>query len=155
MKSARESWVFIVLMPPFMGLGMWIEGGVTGLGAGLYSEECWPSCFAPGSPSFPNHSSSALYTPLTQSLADADALTAHCRVKVAAELKEERKKIAAKREEDLMRAENNYRKTFAAAEKSATKSSARSTRFMPTRLSRSRPLASANCDPPSTPTSAA
>ena len=39
-----------------------------------------------------------------------------CRVKVAAEFKEERKKIAARREEDLKRAEDSYRKAFAAAE---------------------------------------
>ena len=57
-----------------------------------------------------------LYTPLTQSLADADALTAYCRVKVAAELKEERKRIAARREEDLKQVEINFRKAFAAAE---------------------------------------
>ena len=48
-----------------------------------------------------------LYTPLTQSLADADALTAYCRVKVAAEFKEERKKIAARRDEDLRSVEHS------------------------------------------------
>ena len=41
---------------------------------------------------------------------------AFCRVKVAAEFKEERKKIAARRDEDLKRVEDHYKKTFAAAE---------------------------------------
>ena len=56
------------------------------------------------------------YVPLMQSLADADGLTAHCRGLVDARLKEERKRIAARRDDELKRAEENYRKAFAAAE---------------------------------------
>ena len=43
-------------------------------------------------------------------------LTAHCRGLVDAAFKEERKRIAARRDDDLKRAEENYRKAFAAAE---------------------------------------
>ena len=34
MKGGREAWVFILLISVFAGLGMLIEGGVTGLGVG-------------------------------------------------------------------------------------------------------------------------
>ena len=34
MKGGREAWVFILLISLFAGLGMLIEGGVTGLGVG-------------------------------------------------------------------------------------------------------------------------
>ena len=43
-------------------------------------------------------------------------LTAHCRGLVDAAFKEERKRIAARRDDELKRAEENYRKAFAAAE---------------------------------------
>ncbi len=56
------------------------------------------------------------YAPLMHSLADADALTAHCRGLVDAAFKDERKKIAARRDDELKRVEENYRKAFAAAE---------------------------------------
>ena len=53
------------------------------------------------------------YVPLMHSLADADALTAHCRGLVDAAFKEERKKIAARRDEELKRVDENYKKAFA------------------------------------------
>ena len=43
-------------------------------------------------------------------------LTAHCRGLVDAALKEERKRIAVRRDDELKRVEENYRKAFAAAE---------------------------------------
>ena len=116
MKGGREAWVFILLMSLFMGLGMLIEGGVTGLGVGAVLGGVLAFLLRTWLVKLSKVQLERFYTPLTQSLADADALTAHCRVKVAAEFKEERKKIAARREEDLKRAEDGYRKAFAAAE---------------------------------------
>ena len=55
----------------------------------------WPFCCAPGLSSSPSPSSNAFTHPLMQSLADADGLTAYCRGQVDAELKEERKRVAA------------------------------------------------------------
>ena len=116
MKGGREAWVFILLMSLFAGLGMLIEGGVTGLGVGAVLGGVLAFLLRTWLVKLCKVQLERLYTPLTQSLADADALTAYCRVKVAAEFKEERKKIAARRDEDLKRAEDNYRKAFAAAE---------------------------------------
>jgi DNA segregation ATPase FtsK/SpoIIIE, S-DNA-T family len=116
MKGGREAWVFILLMSLFMGVGMLIEGGVTGLGVGAVLGGVLAFLLRTWLVKLSKVQLERFYTPLTQSLADADALTAHCRVKVAAEFKEERKKIAARREEELKRAEDIYRKAFAAAE---------------------------------------
>ncbi len=116
MKGGREAWVPILLISLLAGLGMLIEGSVTGLGVGAvlggvlaYLLRTWLAKLC-------KVQLERLYTPLTRSLADADALTAYCRVKVASEFKEERKKIVVRRDEDLKRAEDNYRKAFAAAE---------------------------------------
>ena len=102
MKGGREAWVFILLISLFAGLGMLIRRRSRPAWA---SAPCWaacsPSCSAPGSSSSPRSQLERLYTPLTQSLADADALTAYCRGQVDAEFKEERKRIAARRDEDL------------------------------------------------------
>ena len=116
MKGGREAWVFILLISLFAGLGMLIEGGVTGLGVGAVLGGVLAFLLRTWLVKLCKAQLERLYTPLTQSLADADALTAHCRVKVAAEFKEERKRIAARRDEDLKRVEDNYRKAFAAAE---------------------------------------
>ena len=95
---------------------MLIEGGVTGLGVGAVLGGVLAFLLRTWLVKLSKVQLERLYTPLTQSLADADALTAYCRVKVAAEFKEERKRIAARRDEELKRAEDNYRKAFAAAE---------------------------------------
>ena len=116
MKGGREAWVFILLISLFAGLGMLIEGGVTGLGVGVVLGAVLAFLLRTWLVKLCKVQLERLYTPLTQSLADADALTAYCRVKVAAEFKEERKKIAARREEDLKRAEDSYRRAFASAE---------------------------------------
>ena len=116
MKGGREAWVFILLISLFAGLGMLIEGGVTGLGVGVVLGGVLAFLLRTWLVKLCKVQLERLYTPLTQSLADADALTAHCRVKIAAEFKEERKRIAARREEDLKQVEMNFHKAFAAAE---------------------------------------
>ncbi len=116
MKGGREAWVFILLISLFGGLGMLIEGGVTGIGVGAVLGGVLGFLLRTTLVNLSKKQLEQYYTPLTHSLADADALTAHCRVKIAAEFKEERKKIVVRREEDLKRAEDGYRKAFAAAE---------------------------------------
>ena len=116
MKGGREAWVFILLISLFAGVGMLIEGGVTGLGVGVVLGGVLAFLLRTWLVKLCKVQLERLYTPLTQSLADADALTAFCRVKVAAEFKEERKRIAARREEDLKQAEINFHRAFAAAE---------------------------------------
>ncbi len=98
-------------------LGIGFEGESIGIGAAAVAgARPGASCSAPGWSSSPSPSSRRRYIPLMQSLADADGLTAYCRGLVDAAFKEERKRVAARRDEDLKRAEENYRKAFAAAE---------------------------------------
>ena len=116
MKGGREAWVFILLISLFAGAGMLIEGGVTGLVVGVVLGGVLAFLLRTWLVKLCKVQLERLYTPLTQSLADADALTAYCRVKVAAEFKEERKRIATRREEDLKQVDINFHRAFAAAE---------------------------------------
>ena len=70
---------------------MMIEGSVTGLGVGVVLGGVLAYLLRTWLVKLCKVQLERLYTPLTQSLADADALTAFCRVKVAAEFKEERR----------------------------------------------------------------
>ena len=116
MKGGREAWVFILLMSILGGLAAVISGDVTGLGVGAAIGAILAYLLRTWLVKLCKTQLNRLYTPLTQSLADADALTAFCRVQIAAQLKEERKRIAARRDEDLKRVEENYRRAFAMAE---------------------------------------
>src|SRR5262249_23354471 len=98
------------------GLGMVLEGGVTGLGVGSVLGGVLAFLLRTWLVKLSKSQLGRLYTPLTQSLADADALTAYCRVKIANEFKEEKKKIVNRRDNDLKRAEEAYRKAFSDAE---------------------------------------
>ena len=89
-----------------------------------------------------------------QSLADADGLTAYCRGLVDARLKEERKRMTARRDEELKRARKTIARRSPPARPSATRSCARSTKSTPSRWSRSRRRSSATCARPSTGTTA-
>ena len=116
MKGGREAWVPILLISIFAGLGMMIMPDITGLGVGAVLGGILAYLLRTWLIKLCKVQLERLYTPLTQSLADADALTAFCRVKAAAEFKEERKKIAGRRDEDLRNVELAFRKAFAAAE---------------------------------------
>ncbi len=116
MKGGREAWVFIFLILPLVGIAWLLEVGRHRPGRGRRAGRRARLLASHLAGQALQDQLERLYTPLTQSLADADALTAFCRVKVAAGFKEERKRIAARRDEDLKRAEDNYRKAFAAAE---------------------------------------
>ena len=73
----------------FAGAGMLIEGGITGLVVGVVLGGVLAFLLRTWLVNLCKVQLERLYTPLTQSLADADALTAYCRVKIAAEFKEE------------------------------------------------------------------
>ena len=95
------------------------------------------------------------YGPLMHSLADADALTAHCRGLVDAAFKEERKKIAVRRDEELKRVEEEVSQGVCHGRgRSATRNCARSTRSTPIGWSRCRRPSSATCARPSIGTTA-
>jgi S-DNA-T family DNA segregation ATPase FtsK/SpoIIIE len=116
MKGGREAWVFIVLiaLAAVLAIAVGAEGTLIGaaavVGAVLaFLLRMWlvKLCKA---------QLERLYLPLVQSLADADALTTHCRGLVDARLKEERKRITLRRDEELRQAEENFRRAFAHAE---------------------------------------
>ena len=94
------------------------------------------------------------YAPLMHALADADALTAHCRGLVDAAFKEERKKIAARRDDELKRIEETYRKAFAAAEAHRDEKLRKINEVYASAWSRCRRRSSATCARPSTSTTA-
>ncbi len=116
MKGGREAWVFILLMSIFGGLGFWLMDDITGLAVGAVLGGILAFLLRTWLVNLSKVQLGRLYTPLTQALADADALTAFCRVQVAAQLKEERKRIVARRDDDLKRVEETYRRAFASAE---------------------------------------
>ncbi len=117
MKGARELWVFIFVVLPLVGTAIDFEGeigvataaaGVLGLALAVLLRT-W----------LVKLSKSQLeryYTPLVQTLSDADGLTAHCRGLVDARLKEERKRVTAQRDQDLKRCEEEYRRMIAEGE---------------------------------------
>ncbi len=103
MKGGREAWVFILLIAIFAGLGIAIEGelAITGLGVGVVLGGILAFLLRTWLVKLCKSQLISRYTPLTQALADADALTAYCRVKTAGEFKEKRKRIAIDRDEEL------------------------------------------------------
>ncbi len=117
MKGARETWVFLFVILPLVGIASALGltdgtqlGAVVVVGAALaVALRMWLIKLS-------QSQLQSRYMPLMHALADADALTAHCRVLVDAAFKEERKRVAARRDDELKRAEEKYRKAFAAAE---------------------------------------
>ena len=119
MKGAGEVWVFVLIILPLVGLGFALSdadsivyyvvaAAVVG-GVLAFILRTWLVKLS-------QSQLESRYVPLMHSLADADALTAHCRGLVDAAFKEERKKIAARREDELKRVDDNYRKAFVVAE---------------------------------------
>jgi DNA segregation ATPase FtsK/SpoIIIE-like protein len=116
MKRAREAWVFIVPILALVGLALALGlepsliGAAAVVGAVLgFLVRTWLVKLC-------KTQLERLYTPLVQSLADADALAAHCRKLVDARFKEERRRITARRDQELKEAEENFQRGFVAAE---------------------------------------
>jgi S-DNA-T family DNA segregation ATPase FtsK/SpoIIIE len=116
MKGAREAWVFIVVIVALVAsvLALGLEPSL--IGAAAFVGAVLAFLLRTWLVKLSKTQLQRLYTPLTQSLADADGLTAHCRKLVDAQLKEDRRRITARRDDDLKKAEENYRNAFVAAE---------------------------------------
>ncbi len=119
MKGGREAWVFVFVILPLVGLAFALGSGdnmITMIGAAAVVGAVLAFLLRTWLVKLSQSQLESRYVPLMHALADADALTAHCRGLVDAAFKEERKRIAARRDDELKRAEENYRKAFAAAE---------------------------------------
>ena len=116
-KGKREAWIFIVLILLPVGLAIaYFEGEPIVIGAAAVVGGILAYLLRTWLVKLSKFQLERLYTPLMQSLADADSLTAYCRGLIDAQLKEERRRVTARRDEELKRAEQNYRTAFVAAE---------------------------------------
>jgi DNA segregation ATPase FtsK/SpoIIIE, S-DNA-T family len=116
MKGAGEAWVFVFVIVPLVGLALFMGLDMYGMIAALVVGGVVAFALRMWLVKLSQSQLESRYAPLMHALADADALTAYCRSGIDAVFKEERKKIAARREEDLKRVEETYRKAFATAE---------------------------------------
>jgi hypothetical protein len=116
MKGAREAWVFIVLILPLVGIAIAYEGGEIGIGAAAVLGLTLAVLLRTWLVKLSKTQLERLYNPLHQTLSDADVLTAYCRGVVDAQLKEERRRLTAMRDDELKRAEDEYRKSIANGE---------------------------------------
>ena len=119
MKGGREAWVFVFVILPLVGLAFTVGSEVnmtTMIGAAVVVGAALALLLRTWLLKLSQSQLESRYTPLMHALADADALTAHCRGLVDAAIKDERKKIAVRRDDELRRCEEAYRKAFAAAE---------------------------------------
>ena len=151
MKGGREAWVFIALILPLVGIAIAYEGGEIGIGAAAVAGLTLAVLLRTWLVKLSKSQLERYYTPLVQTLSDADGLTAHCRGLVDARLKEERKRVTAQRDEGLKRAEDEYRNSITDGEIGdfATSGSARSTKYTPSGWSTFRQPSNATCALPS------
>jgi S-DNA-T family DNA segregation ATPase FtsK/SpoIIIE len=115
-KGGREAWVFAFVILPIVGLAWVIQPDTYGIVAALAVGGALAFALRTWLFKLSQSQLGTRYVPLMHALADCDALTAHCRTLVDSAFKEERKKIAIRRDDDLKRCEEKYRKTFTAAE---------------------------------------
>jgi hypothetical protein len=116
MKGAREAWVYLILIVPLAVIALAMELDITYVavaavvGAVLgFLLRTWLVKLSKGQ-------LERLYTPLMQSLADADALGAYCRARVEAQYQEVRRRVGERRDLDLRLAEEAHRKAVAEGE---------------------------------------
>ena len=108
MKGGREAWVFILVILPLVGLGFALgseDTMVTMIGAAAVVGGVLAFLLRTWLVKLSQSQLESRYSPLMHALADADALTAHCRGLVDAAFKEERKRIAISRDDELKRVE--------------------------------------------------
>jgi hypothetical protein len=116
MKGGREAWVFILLIGLCAGLAAALIGEPVSIAAGAVAGAILAFLARIWLVNLCKTQLQRLYVPLMQSLADADALTTHCRSRIDAHLKAEKRRIGTRREEDLKQADQNYRTAFVTAE---------------------------------------
>ncbi len=116
MKGKREAWVFILLIAVCAGLAAVVTGEPISIGAGAVGGAVIAFLLRTWLVKLCKHQLQRWYVPLTQSLADADALTDYCKSLVDARFKAEKRRLTSRREEDLKQADENYRRAFVIAE---------------------------------------
>ncbi len=118
MKGAREAWVFILVILPLVGIAIALGVDDTGIGIGAAAVAGAALAFALRTwlVKLSKSQLESRYLPLMQNLADADGLTAHVRSLLEGRVKEARKRVATQRDEELKRAEEDFRKAFVTAE---------------------------------------
>jgi len=116
-KGRRDAWIFIVLILGAVGLVVGLFGvDMIGIGAAAVAGATIAYLLRTWLVKLSRSQLERLYVPLMQNLADADALTVHCRGLADAAVKEQRRRVTARRDEDLKRVEEDFRKAFIAAE---------------------------------------
>ncbi len=116
MKGRREAWIFIVLIGLCVLLAAVLTGEPVSIGAGAVGGAVVAFLLRTWLAKLSKTQLERLYVPLTQSLADADLLTVYCRTLVDNRLKGEKRRLTTRREDDLKRADDNYRVAFVTAE---------------------------------------
>ncbi len=116
MKGGREAWVYIVIILPLAGVALALGADIYLVLAAAFAGAVFGFLARTWLVKLSKTQLTRLYAPLMQSLSGADALTAHCRALVEARFKAERKRVSARRDDELKRAEENFRREFAAAE---------------------------------------
>jgi hypothetical protein len=115
-NGAREAWVYLFVMVPLVGLAYFLDLGEYGIGGAAVAGGALAIILRTSLVKLSQSQLESRYVPLVHNLADADALAAHCRGLVDAQLKDDKKRIVSRREDELRLAEANFQKTFAAAE---------------------------------------
>jgi hypothetical protein len=118
-KGKRDVWIFVVLILAAIGAALYLADWTVepvGLGAAVVAGGVIALLVRTWLVKLSKTQLERLYTPLMQSLADADGLTAYCRQVIDGQLKEERRRVAVRREDELKRADEKYRGAFLAAE---------------------------------------
>jgi len=116
MKGFREAWVFFFVILPLSGLAVLLDLGAYGIVGAAVTGIALAVLLRIWLVKLSKSQLESRYVPLMHSLADADGLTAHCRGLVDAHLKEERKRVTLRRDDELRRADDSFRWAFAAAE---------------------------------------
>src|SRR5271157_1665435 len=108
MKGAREAWVFIVPLLICVGIAIVMELHAAGIALLAVTGLAVGGLLRTWLVQLSKTQLQRLYNPLVQSLADADGLTAYCRAQAEARYAEERKRLAARHEEDVKLAKENH-----------------------------------------------
>ncbi len=116
MMGAREAWVFILLIVLMVGLAIALGLEPTLIGAAAVVGAVLGFLLRNVLVKLSSTQLGRLYVPLTQALADADNLTAHCRKLVEAQFKEQRRKVTVRRDDELKRSEEDFQRAFIHAE---------------------------------------
>jgi hypothetical protein len=116
MKGSREVWLYAIVVGAVVGLAALAGGGLTGIAGGLAGGAALAVLLRMWLIKLSKDQLERYYVPLMQALADADHLAANHRAHLDAWLQDAKKAAAARREEDLKRAEANHARTIATGE---------------------------------------